>query len=442
MTRNWCKYGFVLLAGAMVPGLQAFAADTSKDDTLEEIIVTAQNRVENVQRVPIAIQVVGAEKLAEVGFGGLNDIAKVAPSVQIINDNNALRVTVRGVGSNTNGESDDTSVVVNVDGEYINRGQVLSASMFDIERIEVLKGPQGTLQGRNSTGGALNIVSRKPGDKFAVNGTVGVGNYGATSAEAGVDLPLGSIAAVRVAGIYNDHDGYYSHPDNINFVTQGVLTPASKSGIERNAAGRVSLRLDPTDTLKINVATEYSKKYYVNTGIDTVDLHAANNAPAGPGCNAPGYVNIAPLWENAPATYTDPVSGYTGPFSACVPMNTNFLAGKDRKASFAQPWSGVGGYHFDSQATRASASYTFSPAATLTYVGGYRSSGQTGEQGLPVTYKTITFKSDVSTQSHELRLSGEVGKVKYQGGLFHFDEKLDSDAGFALDGFFLSLIHI
>ena len=423
MSRKLSCLGLGLVITAL-PMWSVYAADAaaSKQNTevLEEVIVTAQNRVENVQKVPIAIDVVGAEKIAETGFASLNDIQKIAPAVQLINDNNALRVTVRGVGSNTNGETDDTSVVVNVDGEYINRGTVLGSSMFDIQRIEVLRGPQGTLYGRNSTGGALNIITRKPGDQFGYNVSAGRGNYGANKLEAGMDMPIGAIAAIRVSGVYNDHEGYYSHPANNGPAL--VATPAAKSGIERNSAGRVSLRLDPTDALKINLAVESAQRHFVNAAADTVDLKQPGNAPTGPGCNAPGFVNIAPLYLAPPNSY-----------ATCVPQNTNFLAAKDRKASYAQPWYGVGGYNQDSHAGRARVEYVFSPAATLSYVGGYRKSGQTGDQGLPVIYHTITFQSDVKTQSHELRLNGEVGKVAYQVGLFHFDEKLNSDGGFAID---------
>jgi iron complex outermembrane receptor protein len=413
--------GLVITA---LPMWSAYAADAaaSKQNTevLEEVIVTAQNRVENVQKVPIAIDVVSGEKIAESGFASLNDIQKVAPAVQLINDNNAMRVTVRGVGSNTNGESDDTSVVVNVDGEYINRGNVLSASMFDIERIEVLRGPQGTLYGRNSTGGAINVISRKPGDKFSVNASAGRGNFGANNLEAGVDLPIGAMGGVRIAGIYNDHKGYYSHPAN---TFAFVNTPAEKSGIERNSAGRVSLRLQPTDAFSLNLAAEYGKRFFVNPVADTIDLNAAGNAPAGPGCNAAGFVNIAPLYLAAPNNY-----------AACVPANTDFLATKNRTASYAQPWYGAGSYNQNSRVVRGRLGYVFSPAATLSYVGGYRSSGQSGDQGLPVIYHTVTFQGDVKTQSHELRLNGELGKVNYQAGYFHFDEKLNSDGGFAIDG--------
>jgi len=404
--------------------LKAADATSADRETLEEIVVTAQNRVENVQTVPIAINVVSAQKIADSGFTSLNDIQKVAPAVQIINDEGDLRVTIRGVGSQDNNETDDTSVVLNIDGEYINRGVVLGASMFDLERIEVLRGPQGTLEGRNSTGGAVNIITRKPGDKFAVDATVDYGNYGTVKVNGGVDLPLGTIGGIRFAGLYTDHSAYDSHPANVNFLNPSgpPLTPASKSNSEKNAAGRVSLRLQPLDALTVNLAYEKSNRDYVNLEADTVDLTAPANAP-GVGCTTPGYINAAPQY----ATLA------TNPFFACVPANTHFLAAKDRNAPYAQPWFGPGSSKLDSDAVRARIEYVISPAATLTYVGGYRSSSNPGAEGLPVNYYSNGLQNDIKTQSHELRVNGEAGPLLYQAGVFHFQERLDESIGFGIE---------
>ena len=389
---------------AALPVASVLAAE--EEEALEEVIVTAQNRVEDVQKVPIAIDVVSAQQLADAGFKDMNDIVKVAPTVQIVNDNGQVRVTMRGVGTNSNDEAQDTSVVVNVDGEYINRPKVMGMSMFDIERVEVLRGPQGTLYGRNSTGGAINFITRKPGDKFEVNASAAYGNYNQVDLQGGVDIPFSSIAAVRVAGIYNDRDGYFSHPAT-------PFAPATKSGSEKNTAGRVSLRLDPTDALKINLAAERSTRDSVIGAYGHTDLNAAGNGPAGPGCNAPGFVQVAPNYAE----------------TLCVPASTDFLASQDR-STFEQPLFGVGGGSQDSTAVRGQVTYEFSPAATLTYRGGYRNSGGTGHGGLPIVYQGFTFQDDTKTQSHELRLNGDIGRVTYQVGGFYFKEKIAGESGF------------
>ena len=390
-----------------LPVASVLAAEAEDEGVLEEIIVTAQNRVENVQKVPIAINVVSAQQLADAGFNDMNDIGKVAPAVQIINDNSQIRVTMRGVGTNSNDEAQDTSVVVNVDGEYINRPHVMGSSMFDLERVEVLRGPQGTLYGRNSTGGAINFITRKPGDKFAVNASAAYGNYNQINLEAGVDIPFSSIAAVRVSGIYNDRDGYFKHPAT-------PFAPAAESGKEKNTAGRVSLRLDPSDAMKVNLAAERSSRDYINGAYGTVDLNSGGNGPTGPGCNAPGFEQVG--------------TGYTD--ILCIPSNTNFLASQSR-SNFGQALFGVGkGYTQDSTAVRGRISYEFNPVVTVTYTGGYRSTSGTGAQGLPVVYQTYTFQDDTKTQSHELRLNGDVGLVTYQIGGFYFKEKLAGESGF------------
>ncbi len=413
------RFASTLVSTAVAAILQSATASAGEAPgvVLEEIIVTAQNRAENVQKVPIAIDVVGAEEIAESGFTSMNDMGKIAPAVQITNDNSAVRVTVRGVGTNSNDEAQDTSVVVNVDGEYINRPQVLSVSLFDLERVEVLRGPQGTLYGRNSTGGAINFITRKPGNEFGVNANASVGNYGARSLDAGVDLPFGQIGALRLSGIYSDHDGYYEHPARTFGPPNGSVTsPATESGSEESKGVRASLRLDPSDALSVNLALEYAERDWVNPAVGSVDLNSGGNGPTGPGCNKAGFVRVAPNYAN----------------TLCIPQNTHYLETIDRDKAFAQPVYGVGGYTQDSTAVRGRVAYEFSPAATLSYIGGYRTTGQDGRQGLPVIYQTITFQADTDTQSHELRLNGDVGQVRYQVGGFYFNEKLDSVSGFAI----------
>ena len=135
------RTGLRLLAGVCAMALAAPAlaqtqpqgAAESGDDA-NEIVVTAQNRSQNVQDVPIAIDVVTAEALKKTGFGGLNDIDKIAPVVQLNQDQGTVKISVRGVGTATNDESQDTSVVVNIDGEYMNRPDAMSVALFDMDR--------------------------------------------------------------------------------------------------------------------------------------------------------------------------------------------------------------------------------------------------------------------------------------------------------------------
>jgi len=182
---------YLLLAGAcgLLSSTVALTANAADEGTLEEVIVTAQMRAENVQDVPIAMTVVTPEQLAHAGFSDANDLSKIAPGAIVTQDQGTVSVTIRGIGDITNGS--DTSVTANIDGEYLNGGRALATSLFDLERVEVLRGPQGTLYGRNSTAGAVNYVVRKPSNDFGANFSTSYGfDYNNVRADAGVTLPL------------------------------------------------------------------------------------------------------------------------------------------------------------------------------------------------------------------------------------------------------------
>ncbi len=408
-------YLHLLLAGVCGSALSvpAAAQEAPIDDGESEIIVTAQNRAQNVNDVPIAIDVVSGEELLKTGFSNMNDIDRIAPAVQLNQDQGTVKITVRGVGTTSNDEAQDTSVVVNIDGEYMNRPAALGVALFDIDRVEVLRGPQGTLYGRNSTGGAINFITRKPGNDFGFNATASYGNYDAIRVDAGLDVPLGDIGGVRFAGFYDKRDGYVSHPARAAFGPFPAFA-GGRSDDNDAVGGRVSLRLDPTDALSINVAAEYAKRDFTPQSYLFADLNAPGVGPTGPGCNASGFVQVAP--------------GY--PDTLCAPSNTNLLSSLDR-GSYAAPNYGLGELHQDTYAVRGRVAYEFSDAATLTYTGGYRNfSGKDGVLALPVVYRSFGFENETDTQSHELRLNGEVGGVIYQLGGFYFKEKLASETGF------------
>jgi iron complex outermembrane receptor protein len=404
----------------------SLAASTSpvlaQDTTVEEIIVTAQNRAENVQDVPIAMDVVDREALEAAGFTQMDDMHRIVPALQVTNDQGQVKVTLRGVGTNSNDEAQDTSVVVNIDGEYINRPRVLSAALFDLERTEVLRGPQGTLYGRNSTGGAVNFITRKPGDELAFDANVMVGDYGAQRLDAGVDIPMGEVAALRLSGFFDEHDAYFQHPDT-------PLASGLESGSSESNGGRATLRLTPTDALTLTLAAEYYDTEFVPPTFAYVNLNAPENAP-GPGCNGNGYERVAPAW----------------PETLCIPSNTNFQPTID-PADYSAPLFGTGGLEDDSTAVRARVDYDFDAGLTLSYIGGYREHSSTGHLTLPVIYQSYSFLDDTETQSHELRFNGGTdGGLLYQFGAFLFKETLDRENGFYIqflgppggDGSFLS----
>jgi iron complex outermembrane recepter protein len=188
----------------------AFAQETP-DPGRDVIIVTANKRAENIQEVPVAVTAIGGEQLQDLGVTDVLDLNALAPSLQIKTDDNAAnpKIFIRGIGLNDFNPNTASAVAIYTDGVYIGSPLAQMGQFFDLERVEVLRGPQGTLYGRNTTGGAINVISRKPGDEFEADAYVEYGSYNSVTTEAGVGGPIvPGVLGYRVAGTYVTNDGY------------------------------------------------------------------------------------------------------------------------------------------------------------------------------------------------------------------------------------------
>ncbi|MEM8497956.1 MAG: TonB-dependent receptor [Pseudomonadota bacterium] len=177
---------------------------------VEEIIVTAQRREQSLQDVSMSLSAFTADALEERVIEDVADLQFSVPN--LIAD--SRRITIRGVGNNAGSSTAEDGLGYHINGIYINRPPVVSSEYFDIERIEVLRGPQGTLYGRNTTGGVLNIHTKKPHDEFGGQLTAQVGNYSAARVKGAINIPISSNINQRFAGFYHSRDGY-----NDNIVT-------------------------------------------------------------------------------------------------------------------------------------------------------------------------------------------------------------------------------
>lgn len=198
----------------MAPSIAQAGADADADGAtgLSEIVVTAQKRETNLQKTPIAISVLGGEDLKARNVQSLEDLMTSGmPSLRVapfFSRSSALTIGIRGiVPFDANQPSRDAGVGVYMDGVYLGRSQGLGAALFDVERIEVLKGPQGTLFGRNSTGGAVSIVTRKPSGAFGLRQTVGIRNFGGMTSETHLDLPEYRNVSIKLDAIVSRRDG-------------------------------------------------------------------------------------------------------------------------------------------------------------------------------------------------------------------------------------------
>lgn len=156
---------------------QSQASATDAQSSQNTIIVTARKREETLQDTSTAVSVVGAELLQNKQVADVTQLQSLVPTITIGETVGLLKINIRGLGNATVTRSEDSDVVLHVDGAVVSRQEAQGLAFFDLERVEVLRGPQGTLYGRNSTGGTINLVTRKPTPTFEGYASFSVGNY-------------------------------------------------------------------------------------------------------------------------------------------------------------------------------------------------------------------------------------------------------------------------
>lgn len=204
----------LILTGIGVVSMYPLAASGQGANKLEEVVVTAQHREENLQDVPISVSALSSEDLNAAQIFGATEIAYKVPGMAYAEfaPGQAI-ISMRGISSADDGAGMDNSVVLFLDGVYIGRNASINFEMFDLERIEVLRGPQGTLFGRNAIGGAINVTTAKPNnDALTAKAEVGVGNLGQLRYQGYVSGPLGDNFAAKLTFNHREHDGWV---DNI-----------------------------------------------------------------------------------------------------------------------------------------------------------------------------------------------------------------------------------
>ena len=191
----------------------AAAASNTSEVGLEEIVVTAQKRAENVQDTPISVQAISAKMLESAGAVKTQDIAALVPGVVFNNALTAGVVYIRGIGQSTGSLGVESPVAVHIDGVYLVNPASGLFSFNNTERVEVLKGPQGTLFGRNATGGVINVITLRPSENFDWKGSVGYGRFDTISADAYVAGGISEGLATSVSGYFeNARDGFIDNP--------------------------------------------------------------------------------------------------------------------------------------------------------------------------------------------------------------------------------------
>src|SRR5262245_54672822 len=184
-------------------------AQSGGDTGLAEVVVTAEKREESLQKATIAVTAVKGEEIENLGVADPDDLQSQMPGVQFMSSG-LTNTTIRGVGTYNNQPNVDAAVAWNIDGTYIAHHMATPPILFDLERVEVVRGPLGTLYGRNSNGGSINVITGRPTlGHFAFKASVGTGNYDQRATELMANIPLSDTLAVRAAFASDYSEGYF-----------------------------------------------------------------------------------------------------------------------------------------------------------------------------------------------------------------------------------------
>ena len=272
---------------------------------LEEVIVTAQKRSESLQDVPVAVTAFSADTIQEAGISDTSDLAVMTPSLNA-NANASpftTRLSIRGIGTSQSDPALEPSVGMFVDGVFLGRSGLGTADLTDIERIEVLQGPQGTLYGKNTNAGAISIITKRPNlDEFEGYVEASVGDYGMGKLTATASGPLGDTVAYRLSGNIHQRDGYY---DNA-----GAGIDDQNDADDWNLQGK--LLWEPTDRLSVILGAAHVDRDSTCCGADSTQSEVVQqeliNQNLAPDKNDPYDYDVATSYQESFSMESDLVS--------------------------------------------------------------------------------------------------------------------------------------
>jgi iron complex outermembrane recepter protein len=338
-----------LVAGVSTAGAQSAASPAAPSPPakpqaappaggIETVVVTAQKRSEDIQKVPIAISAFTQKDLKSEQIAGGPDLIKEVPNLTFSKTNfTGYNIQIRGIGTQAISVTTDPAVAIGFNNIPFIRNHFFEQEFFDVDDVEVLRGPQGTLYGRNAPAGVINIVSAQPTDEFAAFASVDIGNYNQRRLEAMVNFPLADHLDLRVAGEWTMRDGYAFNEE----------TGTSIDG--RNLwSGRATLRYQPTEQLKASLIWEHFREND-NRARSTKQLCEKDpgpsvvDGPAGP--QVPDAANFGSAWLTqgclpgplyGPSAFETPNAGGI-PFVSALELLTPYVKpGTDPYAGLTQ----------------------------------------------------------------------------------------------------------
>ena len=454
-SRCWmlaCIGASATLAGAFV-AVPAVAQENDAKSTsryaLEEITVTARKVEEGLQKAPIAVTAMSGLELENRGALDVVDFADVAPNVSLKNDGTisgfaaAPRTSIRGVGQSDFVINTDPAVGMYADGVYLGRSIGSIMDLVDVERVEALRGPQGTLFGRNSTGGAINIIAKKPEIGSPASGylTAGFGEEGYLLVRGSANIPLGDSAAARLTVLKRERDGY------IPAVQYNDL----ELGEEDVTGFRAAFRWQPNDSVTLDLDADFSSRddtpaplvpvLLGDLSVGETDLDISGAGAQRPGIStslmARRYNGEAPTGPPIPADYaalgyvtTDSQCGsdaaYRDSSLTCLgnawagSRNGTNMAWFDQEGGLIRPNQELDTYGYSARLTWATDSITLK---SITAWRGFDSSFLNGSPAPIYLGTNDNQKFDQDQFSQEFNVDGSIGdRVRWLGGVFYQEE--------------------
>ena len=351
-------------------------------DQSRDIVVTAQRRSESLQKVPLAITAVTAADLDRSGIRDLQGIVSSVPNLNLGQQLGMAKIALRGVGVENISSGAEGSIAFHLNGVFLSRSVTALASFFDVQQVEVLRGPQGTLYGRNATGGAININTREPTQNLSGYFNITGGNYGRVTAEGAVGGAIvPDVLAVRVAFQTNNRDGF----------GENIVTGTDIDDLNTRAI-RGSLLFTPTARLSIDLKADY--------------FHERDRAG--------GYHYLGNAGFSAPGVPIIPVGLRVG---GIVPTNVRDVSNDADPTNFLEFW-GVSG----------KVSYDISDAVQISSLTAYRRTDNATFTDLDATNLFLTKQIQIESAeqfSEELQLSGSSDRLNWLLGFFYFHERND-----------------
>jgi len=384
----------VIFAGAAVCGGPVRAQTESAEPTAEagqlaEVVVTAEKRVESAQKTPISMNVISAAEIAEKGISDFATLAASDTSVNFSANGSEGYLTVRGISSHDVTEIGDPAVPVVIDGFTTIRPYTLTTSLYDLQRIEVLRGPQGTLYGRNAEGGLINVISQKPTKEFSVGGTAELGNFNTANFTGYANMPVNDWFQIRVSGSSRRHDGYRT-------ITASDGEPQFKADDEDSHSMRVQANLTPFDSFAAWFLFQSTQLGGHGVASENILFN-------------PGPANFLPALGQD-ISHDKPNLGDPRNFPEYGPLSQDI----------------------DDKVYKWQFSYSALPFNTsLTYLGGYDNmqwhhvSPVPTLFGQPITVPVAFIQNEYpKTTNHELRLASDAsGPFIWQAGVYYFEER-------------------